>query len=130
MSKTLHCSSHCPSLVTVQYVACHCAQCTQWCSVQHGIGHNSKYLGLPVDTGCHTKSWWTQASHPHTFYTHLSTRVKSKMKTLKSEEKQQYLWSSEFQSVKIYFPFIRHTIQLVNLRYSWSTSWFTPIPLC
>ena len=58
------------------------------CSVQHGIGHNSKYLGLPVDTGCHTKSWWTQGSHPHSFYTHPSTQVKSKMKTQKWEEKQ------------------------------------------
>ena len=44
------------------------------------IGHNSKYLGLPVDTDCHTKSWWTRGSHPHSFYTHPSTQVKRKMK--------------------------------------------------
>ena len=44
------------------------------------IGHNSKYLGLPVDTECHTKSWWTRGSHPHSFYTHPSTQVKRKMK--------------------------------------------------
>ena len=66
MNDTLCCALHCP--------------CAVDCSALHGIGHNSKYLGLAVDTLCHTKSWWTQGSHPHSFYTHSSTQEKSKMK--------------------------------------------------
>ena len=81
--------------------------CTVYTVVQCGIGHNSKYLGLPVDTGCHTKSWWTQASHPHTFYTHPSTQVKSKMKTLKWEEKTTILVELSISAYQDLFPLHR-----------------------
>ena len=63
------------SLLFVFLFILDCICCRKRLCALFGVGHNSKYLGSAVDTWCHSKSWWTQGSHPRCFYAHPSPRL-------------------------------------------------------
>ena len=63
------------SLLFVFFSILDCICCRKRLCALFGVGHNSKYLGSAVDTWCHSKSWWTQGTHPRCFYAHPSPRV-------------------------------------------------------
>ena len=114
MNDTLCCALHCP--------------CAVDCSALHGIGHNSKYLGLAVDTLCHTKSWWTQGSHPHSFYTHSSTQEKAKWNNVRRGKRWRMnpvLAHVMLFSCDMVLPHVLPLTHKAGLEVHWSYVWVT-----